>query len=258
MKDSVTNQLRLIRFEPNGPDGLAPMDLTPYDFHTRPDAQNLHVYFEDEDLGMSVGVWDTTPMQEPFGPYPGDEFIYVLEGNFEMMDTVDGSGTNVACSAGQSVIFRNGVPVSWKQHDYLKKFYITYTDPRAETPVGLSAKGGIQALDPNFTLTDDDVLPDETPKQRDRLLFENDHGNFTVGCWDTEPFKTEVAPFPHHEFCQILEGEVTLTDEDRGEHVFKPGDCFFIPAGTPLGWNVPTYLKKYYVILDQTIRPGTA
>ena len=23
---------------------------------------------------------------------------------------------------GQSVIFRNGVPVSWKQHDYLRKF----------------------------------------------------------------------------------------------------------------------------------------
>ncbi|WP_050927714.1 cupin domain-containing protein [Aestuariivita boseongensis] len=256
MKDTATNQLRLIRFEPNGPAGLKPMDLTPYEFHTRPEQQNLHVYFEDEELGMSVGVWDTTPMQEPFGPYPGDEFIHVLEGHFDMMDTVDGSGENVACSKGQSVIFRNGVPVSWKQHDYLKKFYITYTDPRAATPEGLSAKGGIQALDPEFTLTDDDILPDSSVKQREKVLFTNDHGNFEVGCWDSVAFTSEVAPFPYHEFCQVLEGEVTLTDADGARHVFKPGECFFIPAGTPVGWHVLAYLKKYYAALDPSIHPG--
>lgn len=258
MKDVTVDHLRLIRFEPNGPNGLEPMDLTPYDFHKRPDAQNLHVYFEDEELGMSVGVWDTTPMQEPFGPYPGDEFIVVLDGHFEMMDSVHGSGVNVPCAKGQSVIFRNGVPVSWKQHDYLKKFYITYTDPRAETPRGLSAAGGIQALDPECALTDDEILPDETPTQRERVFFVNDHGNFSVGCWDTEPFKTEVAPFPYHEFCQILEGEAILTDADGVEHVFKPGDCFFIPAGTPIAWHVPTYVKKYFAALDPSIRPGDA
>lgn len=256
MKDHATDHLRLVRLEANGPNGLEPMDLTPYDFQTRPDAQNLYVYFEDQELGMSVGVWDTTPMQEPFGPYPGDEFICVLEGNFDMMDTVDGSGTNVPCMTGQSVIFRNGVPVSWKQHDYLKKFYITYSDPRAETPGGLSAAGGIQALNPEFTLTDNDTLPDTAGKQREKVLFQNDHGNFEVGCWDTQPFKTDVEPFSCHEFCQVLEGEVTLTDADGAKHLFHPGDCFFIPAGTQVGWDVPKYLKKYYAALDPSIRPG--
>ena len=256
MKDSVTHELKLTRLEPNGPDGLKPMDLAPYAFHTRPEQQNLHVYFEDEELGMSVGVWDTTPMQEPFGPYPGDEFIVVLEGHFDMMDTVDGSGQNVACSAGQSVIFRNGVPVSWKQHDYLKKFYITYTDPRADMPEGLSAQGGIQALDPDFTLTDADAVADATVRQHEQVLFTNDHGNFEVGCWDSEAFTSDVAPFPYHEFCQILEGEAVLTDAQGARHVFQPGDCFFIPAGTLVGWDVPEYVKKYYAALDPTIRPG--
>ena len=255
MKDHATDTLRLIRFEPNGPDGLKPMDLSPYEFHTRPDAQNLHVYFEDEELGLSVGVWDTTPMQEPFGPYPGDEFIFVLDGHFDMMDTVDGSGINVPCRAGQSVIFRNGVPVSWKQHDYLKKFYITYLDPKAKTPTGLSAEGGIQTLEPQFTLTDADLLPDTTEKQRDKVFFTNDHGNFQVGCWDAEAFASDVEPFPYHEFCQILEGEAVLTDATGAAHVFKPGDCFFIPKGTPVGWSVPTYVKKYYAALDPSIRP---
>lgn len=252
----MTTEKRIYRFDAHGPGGLKPMDLTPYDFHTRPDAQNLHVYFQDDDLGMSVGVWDTTPMQEPFGPYPGDEFIHVLEGHFDMMDTVDGSGSNVACKAGQSVIFRNGVPVSWKQHDYLKKFFITYLDPRAETPTGLSAAGGIQALDPDCDMSDAKRLEGTSVPQRDKVFFTNDHGNFEVGCWDTQAFTSGLDPFPWHEFGQVLDGDVILTGEDGVEHHFKPGDFFFIPEGTPVAWNVPTYLKKYYATLDPKNRPG--
>ena len=52
--------------------------------------------------------------------------------------------------------------------------------------------------------------------QRDRILFRNDHGNFEVGLWDTEPIDTELSPFPWHEFCQVLDGEVTISAADRG------------------------------------------
>ena len=231
--------------------------LTPYEFEVRPEAQNLHVYFEDEELGMSVGVWDTTPMQEPFGPYPGDEFILVLDGHFDMMDSVDGSGQNVPCAKGQSIIFRNGAPVSWKQHDYLKKFYITYTDPRAEMPVIESAVGAIQALNPDMVLTDADLLPDTSTPQREKVFFNNDHGNFEVGLWDTQTLRdSEMHPFPWHEFAQVLEGEVTITEPDGIAQTFVAGDVFFVPAGTLCAWHVPTYLRKYYAALDPNIRPG--
>lgn len=245
----------IIRFEENGPDGLRPMTLDPADFQEMPDQQNLHVYFQDSELGMSVGVWDTTPMQERFGPYPGDEFILVLDGHFDMMDTVDGTGTSVSCARGQSIIFRNGVPVSWKQHDYLKKFYITYMDPRAETPIGLSAKGGIQALDPDLTLSDDDRTDNEGAVQREKVFFTNDHGNFEVGLWDTEAINTEMKPFPWHEFCQVLDGEVIITEEDGTSQAFRKGDVFFVPCGTVCRWTVPTYLRKYYAALNPAIRP---
>jgi len=246
---------RVIRFEPDGPDGLKPMALDPAGFHTMPEEQTLHVYFEDKDLGMSAGVWTTTPMQEAFGPYPGDEFIVVVDGHFDMMDRVDGSGTSVACRKGQSVIFRNGVPVSWKQHDTLKKFYITYLDPRAETPRGLSAEGGIQALDPDIALSDADRLDGTTTPQREKVLFVNDHGNFEVGLWDTQTLDTPMEPFPWHEFAQVLEGEVTITGEDGTAETFVAGDVFFVPAGTVCKWQVPRYLRKYYAALDPTIRP---
>jgi uncharacterized cupin superfamily protein len=259
MKDTNA-QHGIIRFEADGPDGLKPMDLTPYDFAERPEQQLLHVYFEDEELGLAVGVWETTPMREPFGPYPGDEFIYVLKGNFTMLDN-DGTdlSSGVDCKAGQSVIFRNGAPVSWKQHDTLRKFYMTYSDPRAEMPQGLSAEGGIQALDPTLTLTDDDLLEGTSVPQRERVFFENDHGNFEVGLWDTQGFAdVEASPFPYHEFGQVLDGECIITDESGTDHRFVAGDFFFIPAGTVCKWTVPSYLRKFYAALNPAIRPGEA
>lgn len=259
MKD-LSGKTGIIRFAADGPDGLKPMDLAPYEFAERPEQQLLQVYFEDEELGLGVGVWETTPMREPFGPYPGDEFIYVLKGNFTMLDNdATDLESGVACKEGQSVIFRNGVPVSWKQHDTLRKFYMTYNDPRAEVPTGLSAEGGIQALDPDLTLTDDDLLDATNVPQRERVFFENDHGNFEVGLWDTQAFSDdEASPFPYHEFGQVLDGECTITEQDGSAHVFKAGDFFFIPAGTVCKWDVPRYLRKFYAALDPTIRPEGA
>lgn len=259
MKDTQ-NATGIIRFEADGPDGLKPMDLTPYDFAERPEQQRVHVYFEDEELGLAVGVWETTPMREPFGPYPGDEFIHVLKGHFTMLDN-DGTdlGSGVSCKAGQSVIFRNGVPVSWQQHDTLRKFYMTYSDPRAATPVGLSAEGGIRTLDPDMTLSDDDLLEGTTAPQRERVFFTNDHGNFEVGLWDSGAFRdTEAAPFPYHEFGQVLDGACTITEANGTVHDFKAGDFFFIPAGTLCTWEVPRYLRKFYAALDPAVRPGGA
>lgn len=248
----MTEGPAIIRFEENGPNGLSNMELDPSDFHEMPEAQHVHVYFEDNELGMSAGVWDTTQMQEAFGPYPGDEFILVLEGSFKMLDA---SGEGVPATKGQSVIFRNGVPVSWKQEGYLKKFYITYLDPRADTPQIHSAEGGICALDPDMTLGDNDLLPDTSTPQREKVFFTNDHGNFEVGLWDTEGMKTPMEPFPWHEFAQVLDGEVTLTEVDGTARTFRAGDVFFVPAGTVCSWNVPRYLRKYYAALDPKKRP---
>ena len=257
MKD-IRTETGIIRFEADGPSGLQQMDLTPYEFAERPDEQLLHVYFEDEELGLGVGVWETTPMREPFGPYPGDEFIYVLKGNFTMLDNdANDLSSGVDCKAGQSVIFRNGVPVSWKQHDTLRKFYMTYTDPRAEIPSGLLAEGGIQTLDPDMELTDADLVKGTEVTQRERVFFTNDHGNFEVGLWDTQGFlENDEKAFPCHEFGQVLDGECTITEADGTEHHFKAGDFFFIPAGTICRWHVPTYLRKFYATLNPNIRPG--
>ncbi len=136
----------VIRLEANGPNGarLEPMELDAADFQSPLPEQAVHVYFNDEDIGLSIGVWTTTDMQEAFGPYPGDEFMLVLEGRVEMMD---GDNKGVPVETGQSFVIRNAIPISWKQVGSLRKFYITLLDPKADTPEIASAEGGVIVLD---------------------------------------------------------------------------------------------------------------
>lgn len=250
----MTQAIHVIRLEKNGPEdaGLKPMECDPAGFESPLPEQNLHVYFEDEENGFSVGVWDTSTMKEAFGPYPGDEFIWVLEGEFDMED---GKGGAVHCPNNSCVSFRNAAPVSWNQKGYLKKFYITYLDPRKETPKIESAAGAIQVLDPNVAMdvmdnTDPFEIEGDVPVQRNHTNFTNDGGNFMTGTWESGPMVSKMLPFPTHEFVRMLEGEVTITEEDGTQQTFRADDCFFVPKGTVCSWEIRDRVKKHYAILD--------
>ncbi|WP_299949802.1 cupin domain-containing protein [uncultured Ruegeria sp.] len=250
----MTPKSRVIRLEKNGPDGLglAPLALEEGDFQSPLPVQHYHEYFADEDLGISVGIWDTTTMQEVFGPYSTDEFIVVLDGAFQM---VDGDGRSTSGGAGESVCFRAGAPMSWKQDGYLKKFYFTWENQAAlEAPLDSAARA-TRVLDSNITLermetTAPFVIAGTPPEQRNHTLFTNDAENFFVGTWETGPMLSEMRPFPSYEFVRLLEGEITITEENGTEQSFGPGDCFFVPKGTVCSWSITGRVRKHYAILD--------
>ncbi len=251
----MSTQVQVIRLETCGPagSGLADMPCRPEDFQSPVPSQHVHVFFSDEAAGISVGVWDTTTMQEAFGPYPGDEFIWVLEGEFTMLD--GGGGVVAEVKQGQSAHIRNAAPVSWKQDGYLKKFYITYLDPTAEPRDIGSATGSVRVLDANAHLQ---PLHDSAPfdidgpasRQAERTVYTNDAGNFSVGTWTSGPMVSKMRPFPAHEFVQMLEGEVTITQADGTAQTFVAGDCFFVPRGTMCSWSIREHVKKHYAVLD--------
>ncbi len=244
---------KVIRLEPDGPadTGMEEMRLDPADFQSELPRQHLHVYYENQALGLSVGVWDTTSMQEAFGPYPGDEFMWVLEGQVSM---VDGDGKETLVKQGDTFCIRNAIPVSWKQVGFLRKFYMTYADPKVSTPEISSADGGVKVLDPlalessmrKLDATNPFVIGAGAPLQRDHVIFTNDAGNMFVGMWDSTPFESEMKPFPCHELVQLLEGEVTITQVEGLTHLFRAGDAFFIPMGTVCSWKTTGYIKKFY------------
>jgi len=251
---NMPSRRNIIRLESFGPakTGMQQMQLEPEDFQSELPVQHIHVYYEDESLGLSVGVWDTTSMEEVFGPYPGDEFMWVLEGQVSM---IDGDDNATVIKQGQTFCVRNAIPVSWKQVGFLRKFYMTYADPKAVTPKITSVDGGIVLLDAAAKMTKLDTteplaIKGPIPLQHDHNFFTNDARNMFVGIWDSETLDSEMRPFPWYEFVQMLDGEVTITEEDGTTHIFKAGDAFFTPKGTVCSWKVNKYVKKFYAILD--------
>ena len=254
---NMSNNLRVIRLDAEGPEGidLEKMQLDAADFQSALPEQFGHVYFQDEKLGLTVGVWTTTSMQEAFGPYPGDEFMTILEGQVSMVDA-DGDETQVR--AGETFCIRNAIPISWKQVGFLRKFYMTYADPRRAVPEIASADNGVMILDPvalaagmePMDTTEPLVIVGDKPLQHDNLFFSNDAGNMYIGMWDSSALDSEMRPFPWHEIVHLLEGEVLITEADGRSHRFVAGDVFFIPMGTVCRWQISDYVKKLYSILE--------
>jgi uncharacterized cupin superfamily protein len=253
----MSNNLRVIRLEADGPEGvgLKKMELSAADFQSDLPEQYEHVYYEEEELGLTVGVWTTTSMQEAFGPYPGDEFMSILEGQVSM---IDAHGNETLVKAGEVFCIRNAIPISWKQVGFLRKFYMTYADPSEAVPDIASADGGVMILDPValaadmelMDTTDPLVIVGDKPLQHDNLFFTNDSGNMYIGMWDSTTLDSEMRPFPWHELVQLLEGEVLITEADGSRHRFVAGDAFFIPMGTVCRWQISGYVKKLYAILE--------
>ena len=101
----------VIRLESEGPEGagLTKMELDRRDFQSELPEQHIHVCHQDPVLGITVGVWTTTDMQEAFGPYPDDEFMVVLEGRVLM---IDGQGRETPIEEGECFFVKKAIPIS--------------------------------------------------------------------------------------------------------------------------------------------------
>ena len=233
---------------------LTKLELDKRDFQSDLPEQHWHIYFENEAFGLTVGVWTTTSMQEKFGPYPGDEFMCILEGQAIM---VDRDGRETLIKEGEAFCVRNAVPISWKQNGFLRKFFITYSRNDGVVPIISSTENGIIILKKD-NLADKmqslkSLFPFEfegnLPVQRSTSVFENDTKNLFVGMWESSPFESLMKPFPCNEFVQLLDGEVSITEVSGKKHTFKSGDTFFVPMGTICSWKTTCSICVYYCMV---------
>jgi uncharacterized cupin superfamily protein len=252
----MTNNNKVIRFEPHGPaaTGMPAMQVDQPDADGVLPEQHLHEYFNDDELGLNAGVWTTTAMHKVFAPFSGDELMCVLEGQLDMVDA-DGKTTHV--NKGDTFYIGNGARTSWKQTGFLRKFYIAYENPNAKTPASAPVDGGVKVLSAKkletskgkMETTDPFVIKGKAPVQHDSNAYTNDTENLFIGMWDSTAFESEMLPFPCYEFVHLLEGEITITEENGTVNVFKAGDVFMIPQGVVCSWKVTAYVKKFYCIL---------
>jgi uncharacterized cupin superfamily protein len=229
---------RLIHLDPNGPNGagLSPLNLDSVDFQSAVPQQHLHIFYEEPAIGLTVGVWDTATMQEAFGPYPGDEVIIVLDGDFAMLDADDNA---VRAGRGECVAFRNAVPMSWKQEGYLKKFFVTLFTPDVVTPPLATAEGAVIVVNPDSPLNQTSATGE--PVEREHVAFTNDAGNMSVGIWDCQTAEFEWNHFQFMSLCTYWK-VLQRSQKGTGPHIMlRPEIAFLSPKGPSVsGKSRPT------------------
>jgi uncharacterized cupin superfamily protein len=239
--------------EPNGPKGKGlevwePIPAASLESGT-PEQAGLNT-LDEKATGMSVGVWTCTAFTGKMDAYSVHEFMTLLEGSVTI---VHKDGSEVTVNAGESFFIPKGTVCQWKQPGHVRKYYVIWDDKsgaKAADPsklravkVDTSAKlSPAEGPDPKL------VVGDKQPKWHDNLLFADPTGQWTVGLWSTTAYERKVIPFPRHELMHILEGQVTISDGQGREEVFKKGDTLFVPKGAPLGWKCSEDVKKIYCI----------
>ena len=248
------NQLTVIRLEPNGPAniGLKPEAADPSDYQSSVPDLNGHSYYENQALGLYVGVWDSTASQEVFAPYIVDEFMWLIEGQVTMLEPND---HQTVINAGEAFVIPKGYPCSWKQDGYLKKYYMIYDAPDGHMPESPAANSIIipraDAPLEKLKTTEPLIKKGEMPIQKDFTCYEDTTGQMFVGTWESTPFESEMVPFPYYEMAYILEGSVTITEKSGKAQTFKSGDTFFIPKGTVCSWKTSDTIRKFYSMFQQ-------
>lgn len=111
------------------------------------------------------------------------------------------------------------------------------------TPEGA---GGIK-LEPCAVVPPEAVI-DGTPIEQGAVISESKDGSFIVGIWESTPYAEAFDDYPGDEFCQVLSGRVTLTDDAGNASTFSAGDSYFVPKGFKGTFRVEETMRKYYAL----------
>jgi uncharacterized cupin superfamily protein len=82
-------------------------------------------------------------------------------------------------------------------------------------------------------------------------------GSERAGVWRAEPATSGPHTPKYTEFMYLLEGAVTLIDDEGRRETFKAGDAVLVPRGTTYTWQQTEPLRKYYAIFDLEPAGGT-
>jgi len=246
---------KIIRLSP-APEGFGqtPDELSSDMFVSNLPVQHSYDYYEDEDLGLFIGVWDTTDMIEAAGPYGCDEFMWLLEG--EALIKNNRTGETEKAKAGEAFLIPKGYDCQWHQTGYLRKFYMIYENPNEPVPKEPAFEGiiilrGDAPMEP-LDYAEPFLTNDVGTFQQQHICYQDNSGKFLSGTWESEPFESETRPFPYNEFACLQAGSMTVIDESGQAHMFKAGEAFFIPQGAVCSAQATEKVKLLFAILKTT------
>ena len=203
-------------------------------FTSKIPVQHTHIYYEDEQSGIYIGVWDTTDMVEVPGSYGCDEFMLLLEGSAEIKNNKTGKVEKV--NAGETFVIPWVYDCQWHQVGYLRKFFVIHEHANETKPNEPSHEG---IIIPKFD--------DSDKSEGSTVCYKNKSETFSTGLWQSEPFGSRPSPFTSLQFIYLVEGSLIITDDN--DHHFNSGDAFIVPKSVNCHWKSSENVKLIYTTI---------
>ena len=248
------SDLEIIQFHSNGPTdcGLSLWDpISSEGVALGEPVQHCHTYFDDSTTTLTAGVWTCTPFTAKPSPYAVNELMIVLEGAITIINE---QGVEETIGAGQGFVIPKGMPSTWKQTEFVRKFYVIFDDPSEQKPIAPGALG-LHRLDPNVAMAplgdlDPSRYEGSVPTQHINTIFTDATGQMTAGLWASTAMHVKPYVFMRNELMHLLEGSVTITNGDGIARTFSAGDTFLVPKGMTYQWHSDGYVKKIFCIFE--------
>ena len=114
-------------------------------------------------------------------------------------------------------------------------------------------KQGVYAIRADANFKPSSTLPPEVllgpaPECRSDNVFVDDCAKFSSGTWDSTPYHRIVRPHRVNEFMHLAAGSVRFASPDGTVLSTHTGDAFFVPKGSPVGWESSERVAKFYVV----------
>jgi uncharacterized cupin superfamily protein len=215
-------------------------------------------WLDDSERGMLFSVWDSTP-STPYAlklsPFPNHELFLVVDGS---VTVVEPGNRETTFHAGDCFIFPQGCLQEWKLSGYFRKYAVGFKDPDWKRPADPAVLRCVP-LDLDCALEDvagesAEAFIGPMPVQRERRIFADPTGQFTVRVWGTTACRHKPGAARFHEWTHVLDGSITLTDPAGTAHHFKKGDTFVVSPGTVYGWECPGNFRAVH----STLQPKAA
>ena len=212
--------------------------------------QHGRLWLDDKDTGLTVGIWQCSPITARMGPWSTNEVMLLIEGSV-VIDHADGSTLDVV--AGEAFFIPKGTVCAWRQAGSLKKFFVIHDDASGRTATDASALRARKiALDGELSPTDGpdpSLLSGAVPTCRETVAFTDLTGQLTAGVWSATPYRRKAVPSSRHELMHVLDGTMTLFDEAGREETFAAGETVFVQNGAMTGWSSATEVRKFFCSL---------
>ena len=119
-----------------------------------------------------------------------------------------------------------------------------------------TASGRIPVVSAPTADVDPWPIPDElitagSPEAAGRFMWQSEDKRLGNGVWTCTP-GSFTWEYTWDETIYLLEGEITVTDQDGNISTHRAGDLVFVPTGTKLDWVVTKAVRKVFHLRSDT------